>query len=94
MTASDLSVPRRRLLQAAALLAFTTARGAHSQPDKAAFPRRPVRIMVGYPAGQTVSGKIKVLAVSSKARYRALPNVPTVAEQGVPDFEVVPAGAR
>ncbi len=34
------------------------------------------------------SGKVRALAVSSAQRLEALPNVPTVAEQGVPNFEV------
>ncbi|WPH15915.1 Bug family tripartite tricarboxylate transporter substrate binding protein [Variovorax paradoxus] len=34
------------------------------------------------------SGKVKVLAVSSKARYDEMPKVPTVAEQGFPAFEI------
>jgi tripartite-type tricarboxylate transporter receptor subunit TctC len=33
-------------------------------------------------------GKIRILAVSSPARHPQLPDVPTVAESGVPDFEV------
>ena len=33
------------------------------------------------------SGKLKVIAVSSKARSPLLPNVPTIAEQGVAGFE-------
>ena len=33
------------------------------------------------------SGKLKVIAVSSKARTPLLPSVPTIAEQGVPNFE-------
>lgn len=32
-------------------------------------------------------GRLKVLAVSSKKRWDQLPNVPTVAEQGFPNFE-------
>jgi tripartite-type tricarboxylate transporter receptor subunit TctC len=51
-------------------------------------------------AGQHVqSGKLRALAVSSSKRLEAFPNVPTVAEAGVPGFEVtswqgifVPAG--
>jgi len=35
------------------------------------------------------SGKLKVIAVTSAQRSRALPNVPTVAEQGVAGFDVV-----
>jgi tripartite-type tricarboxylate transporter receptor subunit TctC len=34
------------------------------------------------------SGKLKALAISSKQRNPLLPNVPTFAEQGFPDFEV------
>lgn len=35
------------------------------------------------------SGKLRALAVSSAKRIESLPNVPTVAEAGVPGFEVV-----
>jgi tripartite-type tricarboxylate transporter receptor subunit TctC len=35
------------------------------------------------------AGKVRVLAVSSKERYAAMPEVPTVAEQGYPGFDVV-----
>jgi len=45
------------------------------------------------------AGQIKALAVTTKERVRALPDLPTIAETGVPDFEmltwygaVVPAG--
>jgi len=44
-------------------------------------------------------GRLKVLAVSAPTRYRALPDVPTMAEAGMPGFEsaagiglLVPAG--
>lgn len=46
------------------------------------------------------SGKVRAIAVSSAKRLESLPNVPTIAESGVPGFEVVswqgifvPAGA-
>ena len=35
------------------------------------------------------SGKVRALAVSSAKRLDAMPNIPTVAESGVPNFEVV-----
>lgn len=37
--------------------------------------------------GQVRAGNLRVLAVSSKERSAALPNVPTVAESGYPGFE-------
>ena len=37
---------------------------------------------------QVRQGKLKVLGVSSKGRYKELPQVPTIAEQGYPGFEV------
>jgi len=47
------------------------------------------------------SGKLKVLGVSKSTRVPLLPNVPTIAEQGVPGFEsgtwqgaLLPAGRR
>jgi len=39
---------------------------------------------------QIAAGKVKALAVTSKRRYGQLPNVPTVAEAGFPDYEMVP----
>lgn len=38
-------------------------------------------------AQQVESGKIRMLAVTTKARYGMLPNVPTVAETVLPDFD-------
>jgi tripartite-type tricarboxylate transporter receptor subunit TctC len=38
--------------------------------------------------GQIRSGDLKALAISSAERYPALPDVPTVAEAGYPDFNV------
>jgi tripartite-type tricarboxylate transporter receptor subunit TctC len=35
------------------------------------------------------TGKVRALAVTSKQRETALPDVPTIAESGMPDFEVV-----
>ena len=34
------------------------------------------------------NGKLKAFAVTSKARHPSLPNVPTVAEAGLPGFEL------
>lgn len=39
---------------------------------------------------QIAAGKVKPLAVTSKRRYGQLPDVPTVAEAGFPDYEMVP----
>ena len=38
--------------------------------------------------GHVQSGKLKAFAVTSKARHPSLPNVPTVAEAGLPGFEL------
>jgi tripartite-type tricarboxylate transporter receptor subunit TctC len=35
------------------------------------------------------SGEFRALAVTGKARWRDFPEVPTVAEQGIPGFEVI-----
>ena len=54
-------------------------------------------MLATYPLVQ--GGKLKLLAVSSAKRMSAIPDIPTIAESGVPDFEsgswqgvVVPAG--
>jgi tripartite-type tricarboxylate transporter receptor subunit TctC len=39
--------------------------------------------------GQVKGGKVKLLAVTSKQRWSVFPEVPTVAESGVPGFDVV-----
>ncbi|MEO8134592.1 MAG: tripartite tricarboxylate transporter substrate binding protein BugD [Betaproteobacteria bacterium] len=39
--------------------------------------------------GQIKGGKVKAYAVTSKARVPSLPNLPTLAESGLPGFEVV-----
>ena len=36
---------------------------------------------------QIKSGRVKALAITSKTRSRAMPDLPTVAESGVPGFE-------
>ena len=45
----------------------------------------------GMPVGLPMhkSGRLKGLAVTSKDRYKGVPELPTVAESGVPDYEVV-----
>ena len=40
-------------------------------------------------AGQVQAGELKLLAVGTPARWPAIPNVPTVAESGVPGYSVV-----
>jgi len=44
---------------------------------------------IGAAVSQTKSGKVKALAVTTSKRTDELPNVPTIAESGVPGFEVV-----
>lgn len=43
----------------------------------------------GSAVGFIKNGSVRALAVTSKDRLKALPNVPTVAEQGFPGFEVL-----
>jgi tripartite-type tricarboxylate transporter receptor subunit TctC len=38
-------------------------------------------------AAQVKAGRVKALAITNKTRFRSLPDVPTVAESGVPGFE-------
>lgn len=44
-----------------------------------------VSVVSGMP--QIKSGRVKALAITSKTRSRAMPELPTVAESGVPGFE-------
>jgi tripartite-type tricarboxylate transporter receptor subunit TctC len=39
--------------------------------------------------GQINAGRVRALGVSSTARVPALPNVPTIAESGVPGFDAI-----
>jgi tripartite-type tricarboxylate transporter receptor subunit TctC len=39
--------------------------------------------------GQVQSGDLKILAVMTAKRWPSLPNVPTIMESGIPDFEVL-----
>jgi tripartite-type tricarboxylate transporter receptor subunit TctC len=52
-------------------------------------------VLLGFssPAGASAlvkSGRLNAIAVSSAKRAKSLPNVPTVAESGFPDFDVTP----
>jgi tripartite-type tricarboxylate transporter receptor subunit TctC len=38
--------------------------------------------------GQITGGRVKALAVTTRRRSKALPNVPTLVEQGMPEFDV------
>jgi tripartite-type tricarboxylate transporter receptor subunit TctC len=56
--------------------------------------------VMGSAVGQVQSGNVRALAITSKVRSKALPDVPTVAEQGFPDYDYytwfgifAPAGA-
>lgn len=43
--------------------------------------------VMGSAVGQVQSGNVRALAITSKVRSKALPDVPTVAEQGFPDYD-------
>jgi tripartite-type tricarboxylate transporter receptor subunit TctC len=47
-------------------------------------------VVIGTPASAThvKSGKLRALALLGKERYPDLPDVPTAAESGMPEFEV------
>jgi tripartite-type tricarboxylate transporter receptor subunit TctC len=54
--------------------------------------RNDVQMMIDFPPavqGQVNDGKVRILATSSPKRSARMPNVPTVAEAGVPDYEVI-----
>ena len=56
------------------IAALTLSAAAH-----AAYPDKPIKLVQG--------GKVRALGVTSAKRLSALPNVPTVAESGMPGFE-------
>lgn len=39
---------------------------------------------------QLAAGKVKAIAITAKERYPQMPNVPTMAESGYPEYEMVP----
>ncbi len=45
--------------------------------------------VMGSAVGQVQGGRVRALATTSKQRSQALPDVPTVAEQGFPSYEFV-----
>ena len=45
--------------------------------------------VMGSAVGQVQGGRVRALATTSKHRSQALPDVPTVAEQGFPNYEFV-----
>jgi tripartite-type tricarboxylate transporter receptor subunit TctC len=57
-----------------------------------ALLRNDVQMMIDFPPavqGQVNDGKLRILATSSPKRSARLPNIPTVAEAGVPAYEVI-----
>ena len=53
------------------------------------IPGRVAYYFAGMPVGLPLvtSGRARALGVTSKARYPAVPNVPTISEQGLPQYE-------
>jgi len=62
-----------------------------NSPDiVAALLRNDVQMLVDFPPaiqGQVDAGKLRVLATSSPSRSSLMPDVPTVAESGLPNYE-------
>ena len=57
-----------------------------------ALLRNDVQMMIDFPPavqGQVNDGKLRILATSSPKRSARMPNMPTVAEAGVPAYEVI-----
>ncbi len=57
------------------------------------IPGRVAYYFAGMPVGLPLanSGRARALGVTSRERYPAAPNVPTIAEQGLPQYEFAPA---
>lgn len=87
-----------------ALLAFglailIPATSAYSQ----GYPAKPLRMVVGFPPGGQVdmiisalppalplarTGKVRIIAATTRERIRSLPDLATVAEQGIAGYEI------
>jgi tripartite-type tricarboxylate transporter receptor subunit TctC len=91
--------------RSAPYLSHTSMNGIPYKGSAAAYPdlvSRRVDFMVDQPVSSmsfVQNGKLRVLAVTSEKRWPQMPDVPTVAEQGFPEFSttswwavIAPAG--
>ena len=80
------------LLRAQAKVVFTTIGYKGAAPALTALLANEVDFSLSTvpgAIGQLKAGKLRAVAVTSLKRSTALPDVPTVAEQGMPGFEVI-----
>jgi len=84
------------LLMSATGAKLTTVSFKGAAPGMAALMGSQIDVMCDgttSAARQIASGKLKGLAVTSKTRLQVMPDMPTIAESGLPGFELAPWSA-
>ena len=73
----------RTTVLALALLCAPALALAHG----ASYPSKPIHLVVGFPAAGATDVAARALAVSTRERSKAAPEIPSLSEAGVPGYD-------